>query len=341
MNELSLFTGAGGGVLGSKLLGHRIIGYVENNDYRQRVIAQRIKDGIFDEAPVFGDIRALNREGYAEIYSGLVDIVSGGFPCQDLSCAGKGAGLNGEKSGLWFEMAATVRIVRPRYVFIENVPALLVRGFDRVLGSLFEMGYDAAWGIVSAADVGAPHLRKRLWILGYSNGERWKARRKNYGKHDRSKPCSDGEHTFSVADTDKKRCEKQRKPKSDGTKQPRPQLPGCEMVDTQKQSIRSGLCKDEQAEVWRGRSGDGGCSVSNTDKTDGETCRSDKMGIGKSERKKNSPSCGNWWSTERGLDRVAYGTPDRSNRLAAIGDGQVPTVAAFAFEYLRAVIERQ
>lgn len=308
MNELSLFTGAGGGVLGSKLLGHRIIGYVENNDYRQRVIAQRIKDGIFDEAPIFGDIRAFNREGYATSYQGLVDIVSGGFPCQDLSVAGKGAGITGERSGLWFEMATTVRIIRPRYVFIENVPTLLVRGFDRVLGSLSQMGYSAAWGIVSAADVGAPHLRKRLWILAYA---------------------------------DKKRREKQCKPKSDGTKQPCPQLPSCEMADTQKQSIRPGLCKGEQAEVWRGRSGDGGCSVSNTDKTDGETCRSDKIGIGKSERKKNTPSCGNWWSTERGLDRVAYGTPNRSNRLAAIGDGQVPTVAAFAFEYLRAVIERQ
>jgi len=202
MNELSLFTGAGGGVLGSKLLGHRIIGYVENDDYRQRVIAQRIKDGIFDEAPIFGDIRTFNREGYAGSYSGLVDIVSGGFPCQDLSVAGNGAGLDGEKSRLWFEMATTVRIVRPQYVFIENVPALLVRGFDRVLSSLSQMGYDATWGIVSAADVGAPHLRKRLWILGHA---------------------------------DKKRCEKQRKPKPVGTKQPCTQLSGCEMADTIKQ----------------------------------------------------------------------------------------------------------
>lgn len=168
-------------------------------------------------------------------------------------------------------MATTVRIVRPRYVFIENVPALLVRGFDRVLGSLSQMGYSAAWGIVSAADVGAPHLRKRLWILGYA---------------------------------DKKRREKQCKPKSDGTKQPCPQLSGCEMADTQKQSIRSGLCKDEQAELSKSETED-------------------------------------WWSTERGLDRVADGVANRVDRIAAIGDGQVPTVAAFAFEYLRAVIERQ
>lgn len=280
MNELSLFTGAGGGVLGSKLLGHRIMGYVENDDYRQRVIAQRIKDGIFDEAPIFGDIVAFNREEYAESYQGLVDVVSGGFPCQDLSVAGKGAGLDGEKSGLWFEMATTVRIIRPRYVFIENVPTLLVRGFDRVLGSLYEMGYDAAWGIVSAADVGAPHLRKRLWILGYA---------------------------------DKKRREKQRKQKSMETKQPCHQLSGCEMADSEKRRlerrrnfIKSDIERKEKGEFM-------GCY-----------CRQHE-----------------WWSTERGLDRVAYGTPDRRNRIEAIGNAQVPTVAAFAFEYLKAIIERQ
>lgn len=282
MNELSLFTGAGGGVLGSKMLGHRIIGYVENNDYRQRVIAQRIEDGIFDEAPIFGDIVAFNNSGYAESYQGLVDIVSGGFPCQDLSCAGKGAGLDGEKSGLWFEMATTVRIIRPRYVFIENVPALIVRGFDRVLGSLSQMGYSAACGIVSAADVGAPHLRKRLWILGHA---------------------------------DKKRCKKQCKPKSDGTKQPCPQLSGCEMADTIGQRRnrwlhRPGWWQWEPLEA-----------LQNARKGGGEKA---------------------WLSIpESELGRVAYGTPDRSNRLAAIGDGQVPIVAAFAFEYLRAVIERQ
>jgi DNA (cytosine-5)-methyltransferase 1 len=171
MKELSLFSGAGGGVLGSILLGHRIIGYVEKEDYCQKVIAQRIKDGYIDDAPIFTDIKAFNREGYAAAYTGLVDVISGGFPCQDISCAGKGAGIKGKKSGLWFEMAETIRIIRPEYVFIENSPALLVRGFDEVLRSLFKMGYDATWGIISAADVGAPHLRKRIWILAHAEGE--------------------------------------------------------------------------------------------------------------------------------------------------------------------------
>lgn len=310
MNELSLFTGAGGGVLGSKLLGHRIIGYVENNDYRQRVIAQRIKDGIFDEAPIFGDIAVFNREGYAESYSGLVDVVSGGFPCQDLSCAGKGAGLDGEKSGLWFEMAATVRIVRPRYVFIENVPMLLVRGFGRVLSSLYQMGYSAAWGIVSASDVGAPHLRKRLWIVAHRNTDNSKTRAEQQGRGDEQRETAFGNG-------------------------------GDDMADTQKQPIGAGLCKDEQAEVGRRRSCNGSSAVP-------DSC---KQGLSKSEQKtifregrreegRTAPEC-DWWSTERGLDRVAYGVANRVERLAAIGDGQVPTVAAFAFKYLRAVIERQ
>ena len=166
MRELSLFSGAGGGLLASKyLLGWETVGYVEINEYCQKVIAQRIKDGWLDEAPIFGDIRAFNRDGYADSYQGLVDVVSGGFPCQDISCAGKGAGIEGSRSGLWSEMASVIRAVQPRYVFVENSPMLTSRGGTRVIGDLAEMGFDCRWGIISAADVGAPHLRKRIWIV--------------------------------------------------------------------------------------------------------------------------------------------------------------------------------
>src|SRR3990167_9497742 len=101
MRELSLFSGAGGGLLGTKLLGFKHIGYVEWDDYCQRVIAQRIKDGILDEAPIFGDIRSFIDQGYADAYSGLVDIITGGFPCQDISIANdEGLGIEGDRSGL-------------------------------------------------------------------------------------------------------------------------------------------------------------------------------------------------------------------------------------------------
>jgi DNA (cytosine-5)-methyltransferase 1 len=166
MRELSLFSGAGDGLLATKwLLGWKCIGYVEKEDYCQRMLAQRIKYGLLDDAPIFGDIKAFISEGYAESYQGLVDVISGGFPCQDISCAGKGEVIKGKRSGLWFEMAETIRIVRPRYVFIENVSTLLIRGFESVLSELYKMGYDARWGIISAADVGAPHLRKRIWVV--------------------------------------------------------------------------------------------------------------------------------------------------------------------------------
>jgi DNA (cytosine-5)-methyltransferase 1 len=93
-------------------------------------------------------------------------VVSGGFPCQDISIAGRGSGIEGERSGLWREMARIVGEVRPGYVFVENSPMLLARGFDRVLGDLVALGYDCAWRVLSAADLGLPHKRERLWVVG-------------------------------------------------------------------------------------------------------------------------------------------------------------------------------
>ena len=168
MKYFSLFSGVGGGDLAFQHLldGFRCVGYVEIEDYCQRVIRQRITDGLLDEAPIFGDIRTFISEGYARRYQGVVDLVTGGFPCQDISCAGKGAGIEGERSGLWSEMAEVVRQVRPRYVFVENSPMLIVRGLGTILKDLAEMGFDAKWGCISASSIGAIHRRERLWIMG-------------------------------------------------------------------------------------------------------------------------------------------------------------------------------
>ena len=170
MRSLHLFAGAGGGLLADIILGHEPVGYVEIDSYCQRVIAQRIKDGVLPDAPIFGDIRTFNSDGFANAYTGMVDIVAGGFPCQDISVAGKGKGIDGERSGLWGEMARTVRIVRPRYVFVENSPMLTIRGARRVFGDLARLGFDARWGVLSAHETGAPHLRKRMWICAYAVG---------------------------------------------------------------------------------------------------------------------------------------------------------------------------
>ncbi|KKM24605.1 hypothetical protein LCGC14_1603450 [marine sediment metagenome] len=167
MNELSLFTGAGGGLLATHSLGWVPVGYVEFDDYCQRVLAQRIKDGLIPVAPIFGDIRAFNGEGYAASYTGLVDIITAGFPCQPFSVAGKGEAENDPRN-MWPPTIECIRLVRPRYALLENVPGLLAHEYTRaIFGELAEAGYDARWCVLGADDAGANHRRKRLWIWAW------------------------------------------------------------------------------------------------------------------------------------------------------------------------------
>jgi DNA (cytosine-5)-methyltransferase 1 len=175
VNELSLFTGAGGGVLGTHLLGWRPVGYVEFNDYCQRVLAARIRDGHIPNAPIFGDIRAFLDEGWAAVYQGMVDVVTAGFPCQPFSVAGKRRGEDDERN-MWPATAEVIRLVRPRWCLLENVPGLLAGShgyFGQVLSELASMGYDARWGVLGARHVGAPHRRDRLWVLANAQGTCW------------------------------------------------------------------------------------------------------------------------------------------------------------------------
>lgn len=170
MNELSLFSGAGGGLLASKyFLGWKTIGYVEYEEYCQKVIRQRIKDGLLDNAPIYGDIRTFIDSGCAELYRGITDVISAGWPCQDISyCNSHGQGIEGEKSGLWKETAEVIRIVRPGYVFLENSAALTIRGLGTVLKDLAESGYHARWQCISSSETGNIHGRERIWIVAHS-----------------------------------------------------------------------------------------------------------------------------------------------------------------------------
>jgi DNA (cytosine-5)-methyltransferase 1 len=161
LNELALFAGAGGGILGGKLLGWRTVCAVEIDGYCRKVLMQRQDDGILEPFPVWDDVRTFDGRPWL----GIVDVVSGGFPCQDISAAGKGAGIGGERSGLWGEMARIIGEVRPRFAFVENSPLLVGRGLSRVLADLAAMGYDARWGVVGAVHAGAPHKRERIWIV--------------------------------------------------------------------------------------------------------------------------------------------------------------------------------
>jgi DNA (cytosine-5)-methyltransferase 1 len=161
MNHGSLFSGIGGFDLGFQRAGIETRWQVEIDPYCRRVLAKH-----FPDAKRFSDIRECGSHNLSD-----VDIVSGGFPCQDISNAGKRAGIDGERSGLWSEYARIICELRPRYVVVENVAALLGRGMERVLGDLAAIGYDAEWQSIRASDVGAPHRRERIWIVAYPGRE--------------------------------------------------------------------------------------------------------------------------------------------------------------------------
>ncbi len=164
MNELALFAGAGGGILGGHLLGWRTVCAVEIEPYPASVLVQRQNDGILPPFPIWDDVCTFD----GRPWRGIVDVISGGFPCQDISSAGRGAGITGERSGLWKEFARIIGEVRPRYCLVENSPMLTSRGLGTVLGDLASMGYDARWGVLGAIDAGAPHKRERIWIVADS-----------------------------------------------------------------------------------------------------------------------------------------------------------------------------
>lgn len=231
LRELALFAGAGGGILGGRLLGWRTICAVELDAYAASVLVARQNDGSLEPFPVWDDVRTFD----GRPWRGRVDVISGGFPCQDISIAGKGAGIEGERSGLWREMFRIVCEVRPRFVLVENSPALTFRGLDAVLGDLASVGYDARWGVLGAIHAGAPHRRERIWIVADAHGSR----------------------------------------------------------------------REEQ---WRA------------------------FAI---EKKHAPPECSNWWTAEPTVGRMAYGLADRVGQLRALGNGQVPAVAALAWQTLQ------
>ena len=169
MNELALFAGAGGGILGGKLLGWRTVCAVEWDAYARDVLVARQNDGCLEAFPIWDDVQTF--DGHP--WRGRVDVVSGGFPCQDISVANSsGVGITGAKSGMWVEMARIIGEVRPRFALVENAPTLTSRGLGTVLGDLARMGYDARWGVLGAIHAGAPHSRRRIWIVAQSRSER-------------------------------------------------------------------------------------------------------------------------------------------------------------------------
>lgn len=161
MNVLDLFSGIGGFSLGFEIAGMKTIAFCEIDKKAQLVLKKHWPD-----VPIFEDVSTLKKEDIHE----QVDVICGGFPCQDISLAGRGAGLEGTRSGLWYEFHRLIKEIKPLYAIIENVSVLRSRGLDKVLGSLAEIGYDAEWHCIPASAVGAPHQRDRIWIVAYPNG---------------------------------------------------------------------------------------------------------------------------------------------------------------------------
>ena len=234
MNELALFAGAGGGILGGQLLGWRTVCAVEWEPYPASVLCARQNDGLLPPFPIWDDIQTFD----GRPWRGIVDVVSGGFPCQDISVAGKGDGLDGERSGMWKHMARVVGEVRPSFVFVENSPMLTSRGGTRVIADLAALGYDTRWTVMGAADVGAPHQRDRFWLL----------------------------------------------------------------ADSKNSIRRTGQFFQQNKAIWSSRH--------------------------------NKLAGSGWWKVEPNLGRVAHGVAGRVDRLKALGNGQVPRVAATAWRIL-------
>lgn len=186
----SLFAGIGGFELGleSACPGAKTIWQVEKDPFCQKVLKKHWPD-----AALFSDVCQVGKHNLE-----AVDILCGGFPCQDISIQGRGRGLDGEKSSLWFEMLRIISELRPRVALVENVPAITFRGLSRICGGLSEVGYDSEWGFVSAREFGAPHLRERFFCIAYPTSEGSSSRLSKKGQwKERSPEESDDNHNRS------------------------------------------------------------------------------------------------------------------------------------------------
>ena len=370
---LHLFAGAGGGILADILLGHKTIGAIEIEPYCREVLLDRQSEGMLPRFPIWDDVRSFRQDNpetieYIKRLQGIREklCISGGFPCQDISSAGKGVGIKGERSGLWKEFARIIGEIRPEYIFLENSPLLIRRGLDVVLTDIAQMGYTFAWGIVSAADVGAPHLRKRFWGVGKisdslcdrkrgigsseemvedrgagtssdSEGSRLETTGGGCGSSEgfvrSSDICED------VSDTDGSR---QQTVSSEGDK---------EGSLFRLSEIHSGISNTLQSGILGGKRGLSEDSVDKGLDGRGETV-DDIREWGKTE-----PGLGGmvdgldtwldenqlgmlWLPDEKEIPRLAPACKDRTNRLKAIGNGQVPLCAANAWLILKDIVDK-
>ena len=279
LRELALFAGAGGGILGGQLLGWRTVCAVELDPYCRSVLLARQLEGHLDRFPIWDDVRTFDGRPWSR-GGRKIDVITAGWPCQDVSCAGKGEGLDGKRSGLWVEVARILGEVRPRYFLGENSPMLLAnRGWRAVFGDLSALGYRYRWGVIGAHHAGAPHKRDRIWILA-THADR-------AGQQEQRRPIP----AQTKHDPSQRRCAEVADADRGGRQELRQQ------EHSREQSARRGepdRCREGGRWTW--------------------------------------PGGGLPWPVEPDVGRVlSDGVAHRVDRLRAIGNGQVPRVAALAW----------
>jgi DNA (cytosine-5)-methyltransferase 1 len=312
MYELALFAGGGGGILGGKLLGWRCIGAVEKEEYQRALLLQRQNEGLLDPFPIWDDVTTFtekNRDckAYFKILHRIRHelVISGGFPCQDISLAGKGEGLNGKNSRLWWEYYRIICEVRPAYAFVENSPELTIRGLNAILGALSEVGYNAIWGVLGASDIGANHRRKRLWLLAYTNEAGLRGQRPGGFL---TKAQSGSNHVAYAKSAEREGCA----------------AGACEC------RARPAKCSENVADNHKKR-----CKAEcQCIKVQGSQNSTGHLDIRAAERR-------GWWSSEPALGRVVDGMAGRVVQIETLGNGQVPAVAAAVYSLLSSLIPGQ
>jgi len=306
LNAIDLFSGYGGITLALKDYSRPII-YCEIEKYCQGIILSRMDDGALPFAPIWEDVTTLD----GTKFRGLVDIVYGGFPCQDISTAGRGEGLDGQRSGLFYEVVRICKEASPEFIFLENVPAIRTRGSREVQESLASIGYDSRFGVISAAEVGANHKRERWFCL---------SKRRNLCPYSRS---SGLERSGVPSRVQKKKPESDGDSFSDELDYP---YPGRGLKD----SFRD----RENNEKRLAHAISGGF--------EGSGRVHDTISVkALNEWKANGTSISGFskiWITEPGVDRVANGTPFRVDRVKALGNGVVPLQVKTAFEILMGIL---
>ena len=330
---IHLFAGAGGGILADELLGFTPVGAVEIEPYPREVLLSRQADGLLPEFPVWDDVQtfSLDNENTREYIQRLQQIrgklcICGGFPCQGCSAAGKGLGLKDARSGLWSEFARIIGEVRPAYVFVENSPLLVRRGLDVVISDLAERGYSFAYRIVSAQDVGAPHLRKRFWGLAVSDSlldwERRFRSRQEVEEDTRENTDSNSKHSqelcVGIADE--------------------PEFVGLAELC---QCVSDSLHNRNVERIWELPEDPQDSTLIRRGETLNESWErgTTQPGMGRVAHELSDwldRSLNQQWFVpdEFGIPRISDISTNRTNRLKAIGNAQVPLCAAVAYELL-------